>query len=222
MADSLPNLSPDAARATEPKRRFQRRLPSAETLQEIYEQNVLGATAGFFCAVWAGRLMGEHFSSTFTTVGYEDVDRPHYHHFGAKDVALVVLVASKLLFARICAIRYILRPLLNARLSGWDFTRRVQLAAAAYTALVQLLSVGAGLWTCYPILGGRRMVYEPLASVSVGTKLAVVVQCALQIAEVAVQLVEDSDSKSMLHTKLGALLTLGTIAASSYQGLVPP
>ncbi|KAJ2536732.1 hypothetical protein IWW35_006647, partial [Coemansia sp. RSA 1878] len=47
---------------TAPKRRFQRRPLSAETLQTIYDNNIMGATAGFFCAIWAGWLMGERIS----------------------------------------------------------------------------------------------------------------------------------------------------------------
>ncbi|KAJ2106225.1 hypothetical protein GGF48_006180, partial [Coemansia sp. RSA 921] len=76
-----------------------RRPLSAETLQTIYDNNIMGATAGFFCAIWAGWLMGERISSTFTTPSYEDPKTPYHYYFGVKDIALVLLVASKILFA---------------------------------------------------------------------------------------------------------------------------
>ncbi|KAJ1996911.1 hypothetical protein GGI04_005598, partial [Coemansia thaxteri] len=133
--------------ASEPptRKRFQRKQPSAEYQQEDYEQNTLGVTAGFFCAIWAGWLMDEHFSSMFTSFNYPDSDVDGRYHFGGKDVALVVLAASKVLFVRAAGHRYVLRPLLSV-LGMTLFEKRQSAAECMYTAATCLLSVWFGAY----------------------------------------------------------------------------
>ncbi|KAJ2820384.1 hypothetical protein IWW50_005075, partial [Coemansia erecta] len=214
----------DRKHTVAPKRCFQQQPPSAKTLQDMYEHNVMGATAGFFCAVWAGRLLGEHFSSTLTTLGYEDAEAPCHYYFGIRDVAVGVLVASKILFVRTCIIRFIIRPLLSNRLANWVFSRRVRLETVVCSALVQLASVCMGVWAALPILTVQTQwhgIHEPPESVPLGTKAFVIVQGAMQVAYIVVQLVEDPEPTGVLHTKLTALLTLCIIAAASAQGVAP-
>ncbi|KAJ2663796.1 hypothetical protein IW148_002354 [Coemansia sp. RSA 1199] len=203
---------------TAPKRRFQRRPPSAEMLQNIYDNIIMGATAGFFCAIWAGRLMGERVSSTFTTPSYKDAEIPYHYYFGVKDIALVLLVASKILFARTCIIRYIIRPALKRRLPDRDFLHQARLGTAVYSALVHLLSVGAGLWAAYPILAPKSEPYSSHDSVSAMEKLFIIVQGAMQVSEIVVQLAE---RPAALFAKLNVVLTLLVVVAASMQRAVP-
>ncbi|KAJ1807302.1 hypothetical protein LPJ77_003090 [Coemansia sp. RSA 2523] len=203
---------------TAPKRRFQRRPLSAETLQTIYDNNIMGATAGFFCAIWAGWLMGERISSTFTTPSYEDPKTPYHYYFGVKDIALVLLVASKILFARTCIIRYIIRPMLKQRLPLHDFLQQARLATAVYSALVYLLSACAGLWMAYPILARKSELYSSHDSVSAIAKAFIVVQGAMQVSEIVVQFAE---RPAVLFAKLNAVLTLLVVVAASIQRSVP-
>ncbi|KAJ2500457.1 hypothetical protein GGH96_002697 [Coemansia sp. RSA 1972] len=199
-------------------RRFQRRPPSAEMLQTIYDNNIMGATAGFFCAIWAGRLMGERVSSTFTTPSYEDPETPYHYYFGVKDIALVILVASKILFARTCIIRYIIRPMLKRRLPLRNFLHQAQLATAVYSALVHLLSVCAGLWMAYPISTQKSELYSSHDSVSALAKSFIIVQGAMQVSEIVVQFAE---RPAALFAKLNAGLTLVVVVAASIQSSVP-
>ncbi|KAI9469208.1 hypothetical protein BX667DRAFT_502665, partial [Coemansia mojavensis] len=200
------------------RKRFQKRVPSAEALVGIYEHNVMGATAGFFCAIWAGRLMNEPVSCMFTTLNYKNAHIPYYYYFGAKDLALVILGISKVLFLRTASIRFILRPILHAACPRLSFACRTQLATAIFAALVHLILAGSGIW----IAGANedRQVYEMqsnMIGISVTAKIFVLLQFVFQAAEISVRFIEGPSLSSLPFAKLTSLLVLlATVAAGTW------
>ncbi|KAJ2749632.1 hypothetical protein IWQ56_007191, partial [Coemansia nantahalensis] len=82
-----------------PRQRFQRRPPSAETLADLHEHNMMGCSAGFFCACWAAWLMGDTPMRVLSDFRYGGAGG---HDFGPADAVVVVVVAAKLVFMRTC------------------------------------------------------------------------------------------------------------------------
>ncbi|KAJ2731148.1 hypothetical protein IW152_004737 [Coemansia sp. BCRC 34962] len=213
------------------RKRFQKRTLSAEYLQEDYEQNTLGTTAGFFCAIWAAWLMGEHFSSMFTTFDYPDLDSDGQYHFGGKDVALVVLITSKLLFVRAGLFRYVLRPLLRYT-GALAFERQQAIAEHVFAGLVYSVSTIVGAyfvgWPRLDSLGlmslcGSAHIDE---GVSVEFKVFVLGQCALRLAMFVAEFFE-GESRPGYYRRLaiqyllvGVLASAGLLGRTTFVGLV--
>ncbi|KAJ1732439.1 hypothetical protein LPJ61_002043 [Coemansia biformis] len=216
------------ATATEqptPRRRFQRRPPTAEALADLDDQNVMGATAGFFCAVWAARLLGERIASALTRVGYEDPAAPGRYCFGPVDAAVVVLLASKVLFVRACASRYVLRPIARACLPGQPFEQHARLASALGVMAVRLLSVCMGLWVAAPVLapGGGGVWAGYQASTSLGSKVRVLVLAAMQVCDLVVRYTDGAPGSGggAPFPAAKAWLALAALAGAAYLGTVP-
>ncbi|KAJ2780848.1 hypothetical protein H4R18_003217 [Coemansia javaensis] len=204
-----------------PQRRVQRqrRAPSAEALAEMHDQNVMGSAAGFFCAVWAGWLMGEPFSSAFVVLGYRDPDDPRRYRFGPADAAFAVLCASKVVFVRACLARYVVRPLARARCPGWPFAQQQRLAAAWLELAMRLAGVCAGLWAAAPIWDHGAWA-GCLASATPAAKALVLGQAALQLGSLAAHWA-DGGSGGAWHGAGSAWLALATLATAARLGAAP-
>ncbi|KAJ1670013.1 hypothetical protein GGF38_001822 [Coemansia sp. RSA 25] len=213
------------------RKRFQKRPLSAEYMQEDYEQNTLGVTAGFFCAIWAGWLMGEHFSSMFTTFDYPDLDNDGQYHFGGKDVALVVLITSKVLFARAILFRYVLRPLMRC-LGVQSFERRQELAERVFASLVYSASALSGAYfvgLLPPIssIGLEYLWSSACVSAGVSTEFKVFVlgQCALRLAELVAEFIEGESRPgyyrriAIQYLIIGVLSCAGLLGRARFAGL---
>ncbi|KAJ2742436.1 hypothetical protein GGI20_004491 [Coemansia sp. BCRC 34301] len=214
------------------RRRFQKKQLSAEYLQEDYEQNTLGVTAGFFCAIWAGWLMGEHLSTMFTTFDYPDLDNDGQYRFGGKDLALVVLITSKLLFVRAALFRYVLRPLLRC-LGVRSFERQQKLAEHAFASLVYSASAISGAYFAGwlpPVVGSIGL--ERLQSnvcfstgVSAEFKVFVLGQCALRLAELTAEFIEGENQPgyyrriAIHYLFVGLLSCAGLLGRARFAGL---
>ncbi|KAJ2776476.1 hypothetical protein GGI15_004839, partial [Coemansia interrupta] len=101
-------VAADHAETAGARRRFRKQTPSRESMQDDDDRNMLGTTAGFFCAIWAGHLMGERLSLALTTWSAAD-DRGQYHLMPG-DIGAVILLATEFLFARTLLLKYALRP----------------------------------------------------------------------------------------------------------------
>ncbi|ORX71476.1 hypothetical protein DL89DRAFT_126791 [Linderina pennispora] len=182
---------------------------------------MLGTTAGFFCAIWAGTLLSEPLASSFTSFDYPDVDVDGYYYFGGKDIALSLLLASKLLFVRALLFRYVLRPLLRA-CGVTTFERRQQIAEHLYLAAVSGVSVLAGAYFALPLVEGVEGVWSgyPSLSVPFAAKVFVVTQAAYRISELAVLYFEGESRQDYYDHAIVLYLTAGLIACAGRLGLV--
>ncbi|KAJ2908704.1 hypothetical protein GGI21_002620 [Coemansia aciculifera] len=214
------------------RKRFQKKQLSAEYLQEDYEQNMLGVTAGFFCAIWAAWVMGEHFSSMFTTFDYPDLDNDGHYYFGGKDVALVVFVASKILFVRAALFRYVLRPTLRC-LGVQSFERRQRLAELVFASLVYSVSALSGAYFVgqMPQISSIGLEYlwsSACSSVGISTEFKVFVlgQCAMRLAELVAEFIEGEDKPgyyrriAIHYLFIGTLSCAGLLGREKFAGLV--
>ncbi|KAJ1807059.1 Pleckstrin y domain-containing A member 1, partial [Coemansia sp. RSA 2598] len=201
----LPRHADDHAQTagTGRPRRFRKRVPSQELLQEDYEQNMMGATAGFFCAIWAGHLLGEHLSVALTT--WSPADDQGIHRLAASDLGVVVLLATKVLFLRALVFRYILRPALKHLLGTVEFAQRQAVAETVGCVLWALLLVGPAMWILWVSSGG-----DGLGAME---KLFVVAQCAARVAGVAVGFLESRPLDRVLAQYLlaGSLFSAGML-----------
>ncbi|KAI8325451.1 hypothetical protein GQ54DRAFT_308393 [Martensiomyces pterosporus] len=203
-------------------RRFQRRPLTPEFLQEDYEQNMLGTSAGFFCAIWAGWLLGEPVSRIFTSFSYEDVDRDGFYYFGAKDIALSILLATKVLFVRALLFRYAIRPLIKA-LGVHPFERRQKLAEQIYLALILLSSVLASMCFLLPLsAGGLGHFWDsyPVASIPFACKVFVIVQCAYRISELIALYFEGEKRNDYYDQAFAHYFMLGVLGCLGLLGLI--
>ncbi|KAJ2715843.1 hypothetical protein H4R19_000977 [Coemansia spiralis] len=202
-----------------PRRRFQRRPPSAEMLADLRDQNTLGAAAGFFFAVWAARLMGEPLARVFTDIHYGGAGG---YGFGPADAAVVALVASKLVFVRTCLARYIVRPLVRARLPDAPFDQCQRQTGSLCLAAMRLLSVCVGVWAAAPALafvGAGAVWGDAQPSATLGAKCCVLALAAFQLCDLAVAYAEGLPSTPFPVAK--ALLALGAVASAAILGAVP-
>ncbi|PIA18932.1 hypothetical protein COEREDRAFT_79466 [Coemansia reversa NRRL 1564] len=203
-----------------PVKRLQRRRQNAESLYSVYEENVMGITAGFFCAVWAARLMGEHLSVAFTTVSYADTDNPNQYYFGIQDIALAILVTSKLLFVRICILRYLLQPLLRNYYLELSSKQQQQCATVVILVIMRLVSICTCLVESYMSPNMHETVWSSRQKLSVAlyTKLLIVVQGSLQITYLVIYYFEDIKKTWNWCKKLTAAFTICALVFVGYFG----
>ncbi|KAJ1880528.1 hypothetical protein LPJ57_002195 [Coemansia sp. RSA 486] len=190
---------------TRRQQRFQRQTPSQEFLQEDYEQNVLGSTAGFFCAVWAGRLMGERLSITLTT--WSPASRQNNHHLAISDLGIVVLLVTKLLFIRALVFRYLLRPALKHLETTSSFASRQRAAEYIGRILLALLTTVSAIYMLC------RSTSLHSSGISAEEKLFIIGHSAIQLAAAAVGLLESTAPDRVLaqYLNAGSLFSAGML-----------
>ncbi|KAJ2815090.1 hypothetical protein FBU31_007059, partial [Coemansia sp. 'formosensis'] len=167
----------------------------------------------------------------FATFDYPDLDNDGQYHFGGKDIALVVFIASKLLFVRAGLFRYVIRPLLRC-LGVQPFEKQQAVAEHVYAGLVYSVSAISGsLFVGWPRLDSLGL--ESLRSsaylgegVSTEFKVFVLGQCALRLAELVAELIEGENRpgyyrRIALHYLLvGVLACAGILGRAEFAGLV--
>ncbi|KAJ2334313.1 hypothetical protein GGH91_005729, partial [Coemansia sp. RSA 2671] len=167
----------------------------------------------------------------FTTFDYPDLDSDGWYHFGGKDVALVVLITSKLLFVRAGLFRYVLRPLLRS-LGALTFERQQALAEHVFAGLVYTGSAIAGAY----FVGWPRLDSMGLASlcggahldegVSAEFKVFVLGQCALRLAAFVAEFFEGENRPgyfrriAIQYLLVGVLASAGLLGRVAFVGLV--
>ncbi|KAI7824242.1 hypothetical protein BX661DRAFT_185794, partial [Kickxella alabastrina] len=203
------------------KKKFQRRPPTREYLQQNYEQNLMGASAGFFGAIWAGWIMGEYFSTTFITLSYPNLDHDGRYHFGPKDIALAVFIASKMIFIRAWFFRYFLRNLqsmlLRSNGGGAEFVVKQEVAELCATAVTRLSSLILSL-----CVATWRVSADTTESADMGVgfaiKVFVLVQCAARLAGIIVELLEGEDTDGHYARIASLYLTSGVLVSAGMLG----
>ncbi|KAJ2160784.1 hypothetical protein GGF46_001972 [Coemansia sp. RSA 552] len=204
------------------RRRFEKRVLSAQQQQEMYEQNTMGATAGFVCAVVAAGLIGEPLSRSFTRFSYAETDDPVQYRFGARDAAPVVLGACLFLFARAYAYGRVLRPLAAWAVPSADYARKQRLAGAMLCIAVQVALVCAGVIMAAPVLAtGPAAAWKGYGQGVVGFagKAAVIAVCAHQVAGMAALAIETPAGYRSGMAK--RLLALCGVAGAGVLGALP-
>ncbi|KAJ2063317.1 hypothetical protein GGI17_001807 [Coemansia sp. S146] len=166
----------------------------------------------------------------FTAFDYPDLDNNGRYHFGGKDIALVVLITSKLLFVRAGLFRYILRPLLRC-LGVQSFERQQSMAEQVYTGLVYSVSAIYGAyfvgWPQLDLLGLESL-WSGASGEGVLTEFKVFVlgQCALRLAELVAVFVEDENRPgyyrriAIHYLVAGVLACAGLLGQAKFAGLV--
>ncbi|KAJ1956359.1 hypothetical protein GGI12_005327 [Dipsacomyces acuminosporus] len=222
IGSKKPESIEDAIAKAATNRRFQRRPLTQQFLQEDYEQNMLGTTAGFFCAIWAGWLLGEPVSSLFTSFSYQDVDLDGYYYFGGKDISLSVMLAIKTLFVRAGLFRYVIRTVLQA-LGVHPFERRQKLAEQVYLMLSLSVSVVASAYFILPLrASGLAHLWDgyPVASVPLASKLFVIFECSYRLSELIALYFEGEKRVDYYDQALLYYFVLGIVGCSSLLGMV--
>lgn len=171
----------------QPRKRFVRRPRTPMSIQEEYEQNTLGMAAGFFCAIWAGRLLPDPLCKIFTSLSYPTQNG--LYQWGIRDILLVWLLVSKVLFLRAALFRYVLRPLLTSpnNREFYVVQARVEKAGGLVISMASILHS-----MCILCFNGIESQEGPLTAASGVVKFFVLLQCAIQLSLLVVWYLENT------------------------------
>ncbi|KAJ2450684.1 hypothetical protein EV183_004137 [Coemansia sp. RSA 2336] len=168
--------------------------------------------------------MNEPVSRMFTTLNYKNAHTSDSYYFGVKDLALVILGISKVLFLRTASIRFVLRPALHAACPRLSFAHQTKLAAAVFAALTHLTLAATGIWIA-GANGKRFMPEHEMQSGMIGipmtAKIFILLQFVFQAADISVRFIEGSGRSSLPFAKLMSLVVLLATVAAGAWGMLP-